>query len=535
MFAVPSRFGKYELLEHFAGGMADVYRAQDVVLGRAVAVKILKEEGAADAEVRARFLAEARTVAALEHENIIKVFDYGENDGRPFMVMEFLPGEDLSSALRNGRGGDTANRLKLAEQVAFALEYVHSRGVVHRDIKPSNIRVIAPGMAKLIDFGIAKAPDATLKTRTGFAVGTIYYMAPEQVRGEAGKLADVYAFGLLLYELMVGERAIPPDSIERVFYKILNEPLDLVPLRAAAVPAAIIALVERCTAKAPDRRPQSFTAIREELREAMPGVKVPVARPSPSKMKWLYGAVAALALVGAGVFWSLHGKNEPKPVDHVVARPSTRADPAGDMVLVPAGALLFGEDKRTVDLPDFYIDKTEVTNGAYAAFAKEPRKDPEMPVTNIDFNQAREFCEGVGKRLPTAQEWEKAARGTDGRLYPWGDEENPRLANVVNDPAIGPHRLLKADTVLGVGPYGALNMTGNAWEYVDEPRTPVPDSLEIFRAKVGPSCSLRGPWFTVRGGSYERPLAPDGRTFEWMEVPACYRAADYGFRCVKTP
>src|SRR5215831_20496482 len=137
---LPARIGKYELLEFLGGGMSHVYRARDTVIGRTVAVKILTEQGCQDEEVKLRFLAEARMAGNLTHDNILSIYDFGEDDRhRPFMVMEFLRGEDLRHAIKNGHLGESKDKLKVAVQVARALQYIHTQKIVHRDIKPENV------------------------------------------------------------------------------------------------------------------------------------------------------------------------------------------------------------------------------------------------------------------------------------------------------------------------------------------------------------------------------------------------------------
>src|SRR5712691_5300155 len=186
--------------------MSEVYRARDTNLGRMVAFKILTQAALADGTAKSRMQEEARVASGLAHENVIAFYDYGEDGGRPFLVMEYFPGATLREALRGGRAGDLRRRLLIARQIAQALEYVHSKRVVHRDVKPDNVRVDAAGRVKLMDFGVAKSGELAL-TATGFTVGTPYYMAPEQIRGEKpAHLVDVYAFGVLLFELITETR-----------------------------------------------------------------------------------------------------------------------------------------------------------------------------------------------------------------------------------------------------------------------------------------------------------------------------------------
>jgi len=259
----PARVGKYDVEEYLGGGMSRVYRAKDTVLGREVALKVLSDGW--DDDAKARFLHEARMVSSASHENVIAVYDFGEDGGRPFMVMELLEGESLRAALDNGTAGDFKWRIRIALQVARAIEYVHSRKIVHRDIKPENVYIDGHGHAKLMDFGIAKTEGFSL-TQAGFTLGTPFYMAPEQVVGGAvtGQ-ADVYAFGVLLYELLTGIKAVAGGNFEQVFDQILTQPLAPEPLIEANVPSLVIDMIARCTAKPPAARPQGLGAICGQL------------------------------------------------------------------------------------------------------------------------------------------------------------------------------------------------------------------------------------------------------------------------------
>src|ERR1700722_1134252 len=337
---IPAIVGKYELLEFLGGGMSHVYRARDTVIDRPVVVKLLTVDACQDVEAKARFLQEARLAGNIQHQNIVSVFDFGEHEGRPFIVMEYLKGQDLRDAIRGGGAGGLFERLQIALQIAEALNYVHSSGVVHRDIKPENIHLDQSGRVKLMDFGIAKTADLSL-TRTGMAMGTPFYMAPEQVAGRpASMLVDVYAFGMLLFELLTGVRGITADTMESVFYQILNQPLDVTAMENAGAPPAVRELVMRCTAKNPADRPQGFPVIIDALRgilssseggqtRAVPlatqsfGTNPPpvqataeVAAPahrkeiSPPGPMWrlslvTYGLVALVTLIAIGAWWRL--------------------------------------------------------------------------------------------------------------------------------------------------------------------------------------------------------------------------------------
>ncbi len=550
--ALPCQIGKYELQEYLGGGMSQVYRAIDTVIGRTVAVKVLTEEGCADAESKARFLQEARMAGNVAHENVISIFDYGEDStGRPFMVMEFLSGEDLRHAIKNQRTGDLKNRLRIAMHIARALDYVHSLNITHRDVKPDNVHLTQSGAVKLMDFGIAKTAGLSM-TRAGFVMGTPYYMAPEQVMGgEVTGMVDIYAFGVMLYELLLGNRPFAGDTVERIFYSILNEPLNLDALRQAGIPERVTELVRHCTEKAPERRPQGFRVVAGELDAIINEAPTPVpvddatvAYPPPpapvapvqakSNRLWYYAAAAVLAVgIGGALLYEKLSHQD------AVAPPKA----AVDMVLVPAGEFLFGPDKRRVTLPAYSIDRTEVTNAAYLAFCKAaghalppgfPQDKPEYPVVNVTMADARNYSAWAGKRLPSAEEWEKAARGNNGLIYPWGDEKDPGHANVKDNPG-GPKKLASAAGFpASASPYGVLQMVGNVWEFVNTAGKPTPEIVARWSKVLQPPPAADEAWYTIRGESYDEPLDPTV-LFDSSTVPARWASETIGFRCVKAP
>ena len=563
---LPARIGKYELEEFLGGGMSHVYRARDTVIGRTVAVKILTEAGCQDQEAKARFLAEARMAGNITHDNVLSIYDFGEDDQhRPFMVMELLKGQDLRHAIKNGQTGDQKSKLKIALQVARALQYIHSQKIIHRDIKPENIHLNAAGVVKLMDFGIAKTEGLSM-TRAGYVLGTPYYMAPEQVMGQdVTDQVDVYSFGILLFELMTGGKPITGDTVERIFYSILNEPLNLEPMRQAGVSSDVCDLVARCTAKGPAERPQGFAPICADLERVIaeldaPTVMIqapPVVVPPPPAPRpaWVVPVVLVMIVaLGAGLYFALNQKPKVIVIEKKgdggpkkPALPATLSDPAGDMVLVPEGTFLSGEHKESVPVGAFYVDKTEVTNQAYEAFCKAdkhelpkdfPADKPDYPVVNVSILDAKAFATWAHKRLPTAREWEKAARGTDGRLFPWGNDkpcEQPceqSLANV----GIPPFKLRPVtDFAAGASPAGALSMVGNAYELVEELTTPSPETLKYFEKQLHFKPGPNEIWYTIRGQSFRDPKVEDGAVWDSGKVPASWKRNDIGFRCVKDP
>jgi eukaryotic-like serine/threonine-protein kinase len=535
----PKRIGKYELEDFLGGGMSHVYKARDTVIGRTVAIKILTPEAAADADAKARFLREAQMAGNIAHENIMSVYDFGEDEGRPFMVMEFLRGEDLRSAMKNGHTGSITARLQLAFQVARALDYIHQQKIIHRDIKPENIHINAGGTVKLVDFGIAKTQDLTL-TQPGLTMGTPFYMAPEQVTArEVTYLADIYAFGILLFELLTGVRPIAGDSVEQLFYKILNEPVDLTPLRQGLCPENIVTLIGKCVAKNAAERPQSMSLVQREIEKALepPKPAAPAGKPAP-KRGGLIAAISAIAVLAIvlTLFFSLRKKEEPAAPPAKKELSATLSTPTGEMVLIPAGTM-----------PAFYMDRTEVTNEAYGQFCSVkqrplppgfPQNHPDLPVVNITIVDAQEFAKWAGKRLPNRAEWEAAARGADGRAYPWGSKHDASLANVSDNATLSTHALLPVSSFTqGASPHGVLQMAGNAWEFVDELTTPSAGALEAFARLMTPPPTADEPWYKICGGAFNIPLVQNVAIAadQWSSVPARCRRPDIGFRCAKTP
>jgi eukaryotic-like serine/threonine-protein kinase len=554
---VPANVGKYELLEFLGGGMSHVYRARDTVIDRLVVVKLLTDDGCRDAQAKARFLQEAKVAGNIQHENIVSVFDFGEHEGRPFIVMEYLKGEDLRDAIRAGRTGSLVERLEIALEVAQALEYVNGRGIVHRDIKPENIHIDLSRRVKLMDFGIAKTADLSL-TKTGMTMGTPYYMAPEQVSGKpVTAQADVYAFGLLFYELLTGMRGVNGDTIEAVMFQILNVPLDPGPMENAGIPAPLRALVLHCVEKQPEDRPLGFGEVVKQIRALitelaasktapiaiatvpLPVATVPMPTPSPPvetrkpKTVWL-GLAAFVILLAAGAVWwvAAAGRTHSEPP---VKQPVKSAEVPGEvpgqiqgMIYIPAGSFLSGPNKTPVSLPAFYIDEAEVSNAEFVDYCKiqgcaMPEGAPDLPVVRVTVEQARAYAAWAGKRLPSALEWERAARGTEGSVFPWGDAGDKSLANIAGK-ALKPAKSYAAY-------HGAYQMAGNAWEMVEGNVTPSAEAVKSFSSLKPPATALE-KWITMRGGSFNTPLEA-AVAYEFAAIPERFSSSDIGFRCAK--
>jgi eukaryotic-like serine/threonine-protein kinase len=247
--------GRYRLSELIArGGMGEVWAAQDLVLQRTVAVKVLRTAFIDNQTFQARFRAEARNAARLNYPGIAQVFDYGEGPGLAYLVMELVPGESLSALLKRVGRLPVERALAFVAQAAAALQQAHDAGVVHRDVKPGNLLVTPDDRVKITDFGIARATDdATRLTAAGQVVGTAYYLSPEQARGrKVGPASDVYALGVVAYECLAGRRPFDGDNPTMVaLAQVRDEP----PPLPADVPEPVRALVARMLAKEPASRP----------------------------------------------------------------------------------------------------------------------------------------------------------------------------------------------------------------------------------------------------------------------------------------
>jgi serine/threonine-protein kinase len=399
--------GRYEIVRHVArGGMAQVYLARDLLLDRPVALKVLFPELSVDESFVERFRREAQAAANLSHPNIVSIYDWGQGDRTYFIVMEFIDGYTLSSAIRQGPL-DAGRAAHIGLDVASALEFAHRRGVIHRDVKPGNVLIDSSGQVKVTDFGIARAVGAQEGlTQTGSVMGTATYFSPEQAQGHPVDVrSDIYSLGVVLYEMVVGRPPFAGDSPVSIAYQHVRE-TPVPPAQAnPAVPAAYDAVVMKAMAKDPSSRYQTAEELREDLARFLAGQPVlagssyaatgvaPVmgaavgaastqvqpavggdgSRPPAEKKKrsdragWIALAILALIAAGVGIFligrsagWWSSGKTL------VVPDVTGKSVPDATNQLTHEGFTDIGQQAETSNSPNGTVIRTSPAAGAKA-------------------------------------------------------------------------------------------------------------------------------------------------------------------------
>jgi serine/threonine protein kinase len=623
------------------GGMGEVYLGVQPALGQRVAVKILDPVLARNAELRERFIQEARIQVKLRHPGIVQVHT-ADTEGEPLaLILEYVEGSTLDSLLRKQGRLPLGEALPIFRQVLDAVEHAHEAGVVHRDLKPPNI-MVAAGTAKVMDFGIAKVLGGTKLTRTGTTMGSAHYMSPEQVLGskQLDHRTDIYSLGATFYEVLAGQppfAAMASEATDSIFSimeaHVRKEPPDPRE-RAPDLPEAVAALLLRCLAKKPAARYQSASELRAALLDlvdaaaadahdpprsgeaptfldtravspeeaaprspppdassASPRTIAPAPRPVARKRSAAIGLAAALLVVGSVglLLWKRSGSEAghpgpPPPTPSPAAAPapapapapSPAPSPAPDasaktitndkdgsvLVLVAAGSFLRGSaagegegegegderPQRSMHLDAFYIDKQEVTvaryrkcvragtctapdTGGYCNWGKSDRED--HPVNCVNWEQARRYCAWAGGRLPSEAEWEKAARGTDGRRYPWGSEGATCARAVMAAAGCWKDRTWPVGSKpSGDSPCGAQDMAGNVWEWVNDWYGKDYYASSPARNPPGPSS---GNWRVVRGGSWIEFAGSVRAAYRFYSSPPAFRFNHVvGFRCART-
>src|SRR5215470_9586466 len=310
--------GPYEILSQIgAGGMGEVYRARDPKLGRDVAIKVLPEAFASDAERTARFQREAKVLASLDHPNIASIYGLEDSDGTRALVMQLVEGPTLADRIKAGPiSVDEA--VRIAKQIADALEYAHERGIIHRDLKPANVKVTNDDAVKVLDFGLAKAlegdpssidistspTNSRMATQQGVLLGTAAYMSPEQAKAKpVDRRADIWAFGCVLYEMLTGKMAFRGETVTDTLAAVVRAEPDWSQL-PADTPMRVRVLLQRCLQKDVRQRLQAMGDARISLEEVLS--RAPEGTPSfaatghPSTRRWFWPVASVAAALAVG-------------------------------------------------------------------------------------------------------------------------------------------------------------------------------------------------------------------------------------------
>jgi eukaryotic-like serine/threonine-protein kinase len=564
------RVGKYEVEAILGtGGMGTVYRAQNPDTRSPVAVKVLHAHAAKDEQSRARFQREAAAVAALTTRHVCKVYDFGEEeDGTLYLVLELLRGHTLRAEIRRPPDQMPVQRIHLAVDGALrGLAAAHRAGIVHRDLKPENVFLADTDdgeVTKLLDFGIARVdrPEEKALTQSGAVIGTPAYMGPEQIassRGEVGPWSDVYAIGVILYEMLTGEVPFAAPTVTEVLSRVLERDFPSLAEARPDLPASMHALIERALAADPEARypdagemHRAFAEAYDELGSEVTGAPLPpfsgiaadgvdphsetdigspatdptmmaipdrrAARSLPRLALVLVPLVAASLLLWWIVGSAGDDRAPPEPPDaapRAVAPDASGAPIPTEMALLAGGAFEMGvppelaeeyqdaDPAHTVSVRPFLLDRTEYT---------EP--GAEIPLTGVTWDEALARCKALGKRLPSEAEWEFAA--TRGRLDPRGARMK---ADGVHGPApVGTH---DGDCT----PDGICDLLGNVVEWTGDP----------WRVRGGGDPEVDVRYRTARGGSYG--VAPDEPFYASpharLKLGKGERYPEVGFRCAR--
>ena len=376
--SLPEKIGKYEITGKIgSGGFGAVYRGRDPYIKRTVAIKTCQLN---DEEIKSRFFREAELAGNLHHRHITTIYDFGVENGIPFIVQEFLSGEDLDKKIKRGDPVPMYRKVEILAAITDGLAYAHAAGIIHRDIKPANVRILDDGSVKIMDFGIAKSLQTESNlTQTGITLGTSAYLAPEQIRGEpVDRRTDIFSLGILAYELLTYRKPFRGEHLSTVLYKILNETPEPIQALAPDAPASLTAVVNRAMEKQRENRYETMEGLKQDL--------VAVQRELAGSSSQFPTAVLPAGDVDVTVM---------TPSGGIV--PSSITPPSGSLARVPAAdatpsaatvsASASGRRKAGLELVDFRDpsaiegDATVAGRSAeLAAIASPPTRASRMPI-----------------------------------------------------------------------------------------------------------------------------------------------------------
>jgi formylglycine-generating enzyme required for sulfatase activity/tRNA A-37 threonylcarbamoyl transferase component Bud32 len=526
-----------------AGGFAVVYLVRDLSLKRKLAAKVLSPDLITSKTVLERFRREAETVAQLSHPHIVPLHFIGQKDDLLYLVMECIEGGSLADRLDNEGKLAVDEAIRILREVAGALAYAHKRGVIHRDIKPQNVLLEAEtGRTLVTDFGIARTETGSSLTASGMLVGTPAYLSPEQIMGQpTDHRADIYALGVMAYEMLTGEPPFQGPTPTAVLMKrIGSTPQPIVKLRPD-VPEVVRDVVDACLAQDPDERFQNAGDVVRAL-----GGQTPVSgghqtaeltvrrRRELRQRRNVFLALGTGAVLGlAALTWALTSSRNGAIATVAAVDPGMAVIPGGTYTIGSSDGPELTRPAHAVRLDSFGIGFNEVTVGEYAEYvatgrATAPWTSPPratLPVTGVLYAEAANYCawrHPDGGRLPTEQEWEAAARGREARRYPWGNEWNPASANTISSPRRAPAPV--GSHPMGRSPEGAHDLIGNVWEWT---------SSQAGNYPGGSGAARDAGSYVIRGGAFNSFDAIATATFRGLANPTAPRSdlAATGFRC----
>jgi formylglycine-generating enzyme required for sulfatase activity len=572
--------GRYELRGELGrGGMGVVYRAYDPTLDREVAIKSVRLEGVTEAEranLEERLSREARSAAQLRHPNIVQVYDFFRMEDRAYIVMEYVRGAMLEAMIVAGVHQNLPMIVQVLRQAASALDAAHAEGIVHRDIKPGNMLLDEMGNIKITDFGIARRMEAgATETHAGFGttVGTLGYMAPEQIRGErVDGRADQFSLGVVAYQLLTGQMPFQADSWIALSYKILNEMPTPASTFNPLVSPVMQAALERATAKDPvSRFPRCIDFV--DALAAQTAAKPDASAAVKKKALILLPLAVIVVTIVFGMVWRARDavteigdapppaaaapvetatKQEPPAGPVSLAAPPTTAPAAApslslvvdgipmEFALIPAGQFFMGSDVDSEDqrprhlvrlTKPFQIGRTEVTEKHWNAVMTGKATGTNLPKANVSWIQVQGFLaklnalnDGFRYRLPTEAEWEYCARANSPDDRPrnmddmvWHQSNSGQVAHEIAT------RIPNA--------FGLFDMLGNVAEWTA-------DWADMEYYKSSPAADPKGPATgqarVVRGGNFDSQPMNLSVTWRFADAPDA-KFPEIGFRVVREP